>query len=104
MTYIKNGVKYTTNNKPREVLTWHDLTKKEQAEFDYLDTDVGQSCADFVRYRGWVYDLGEFWHSKEPEWDGHNGGSTVWSAVYMRYLRVDGRRDLDYVVMATATW
>ena len=104
MTYIKNGVKYTTNNKPREVLTWHDLTKKEQAEFDYLDTEDKQAGSSFARYRGWVYDLGEFFSSEEPGWDGHNGGGTVWSAVYMRYLRVGDDLDCERVVMATATW
>jgi hypothetical protein len=27
------------NNKPRHVLHWFELSLKEQAEFDYLDTD-----------------------------------------------------------------
>jgi hypothetical protein len=49
-----------TNNVPRDVLCWWDLTKKEQAEFDYLDSEGRQNEAQFFRYKKWVYDLGEF--------------------------------------------
>ncbi len=45
-----------TNNKPRPVLSRFDLTAKESAEFDYLADDEGS----FFRYKGQVYDLGEF--------------------------------------------
>jgi hypothetical protein len=49
-----------TNNVPRDVLCWWDLTKKEQAEFDYLDSEGRQNEAQFFRYKKWDYDLGEF--------------------------------------------
>jgi len=65
-----------TNNCPRDVLYWQDLTTKEQAEFDYLDTEDRQAEAQFVRYRGWVYDL------HDTEYRGHEGmprGLEGWS-------------------------
>jgi len=56
-----SDLKIICNNKPRHVLTWYDLTPREQSEFvGYLDDEDKQSSADFARYRGWVYDLGEF--------------------------------------------
>jgi hypothetical protein len=45
-----------TNHKPRPVLQRYELTEKESAEFDYLAPDEGS----FFRYKGQVYDLGEF--------------------------------------------
>lgn len=49
-------MKIVTNNKPRENLTWRQLTKKEQQEFDYFDpSNIGR----FFRYKGNVYDIGE---------------------------------------------
>jgi hypothetical protein len=89
----------TTNGRPRLLLDWDQLTKKEQAQFDYLDEDqrIGR---DFVRYRGWVYDLGQFllFRVRVFGWDAHNGGDSFFSAVYVRFV------DDDHVVMATATW
>ena len=49
-------MKIVTNNQPRDILTWYELTPAEQKEFDYLDEGEGS----FFRYRGCVYDLGEF--------------------------------------------
>lgn len=42
------------------LLDWSDLTAKERAEFDFLDTDTKQSDASFARYKGEVYHLNEF--------------------------------------------
>lgn len=47
-----------TNNHERSILSWHDLAKEEQSEFDYMDDDC-KECASFFRYMGNVYDLGE---------------------------------------------
>jgi hypothetical protein len=30
-------MKIVTNNQPRDILTWYDLTSEEQKEFDYLE-------------------------------------------------------------------
>ena len=49
-------MKIVTNNQPRDILTWYDLTPAEQKEFDYLEEGEGS----FFRYKNQVYDLGEF--------------------------------------------
>ena len=38
------------------ILSSFELTKKELKEFDYIE-DL--ECASFVRYKRWVYDLGD---------------------------------------------
>jgi hypothetical protein len=48
-----------TNNQARAVLRSYDLTEKERAEFDYLDEEQIE-WASFFRYKGQVYDLGDF--------------------------------------------
>ena len=62
-----------SNRQARDVLYWHDLTAKEQAQFDYLDTEQAQEDATFFRYKGATYNLGEFMRTNSPElkaWDG----------------------------------
>jgi hypothetical protein len=52
-----------TNHVPRFVIESHELTKDEQSEFDYLDwpaIERGEDSRQFFRYRGQLYDLGEF--------------------------------------------
>jgi hypothetical protein len=52
-----------TNNVPRDVVEAYELTAEERAEFDYLDwaaIDEGRDSASFVRFKGELYDLGEF--------------------------------------------
>lgn len=69
-------MKITTDNKPRPILHWWDLTPKEQAEFDYLMPQE-QEDHEFVRYRDWVYDLcdlewirpNEVPHPQRPGWE-----------------------------------
>ena len=51
------SVTIKTNNKPRSIIYGYELTTKEKQEFDYLD-DI--ESASFVRYKGQVYNLGEF--------------------------------------------
>lgn len=47
-----------TNNQYRPLLVWDDLTRKEQANFDWVaPEDWGY---EFFRYRGRVYSLSEF--------------------------------------------
>ena len=89
-----------TNNAPRHTLDWRDLTPKEQAEFDYLDSDDREYCAIFVRYRGWVYDLGEFMrvdsNTALAGWHGYSSDS-FFSGVLIRYVDSDA----DSVIMGT---
>ena len=46
-----------TNNTPRLILNWDELTVSEQSEFDYIDPNDGGS---FFRYKGFCYGLHEF--------------------------------------------
>ena len=75
-----------TNNVPRDVLLGDELTAKELEEFGYLDADeIGGHS--FFRYRGEVYDLGEFMvapSSPISDWDGYLGDS-AFSGVVFRY-------------------
>lgn len=52
-------MKIRTNNKPRDIIQAYELTEKELLEFDYLEGE-NLDCASFFRYKGSVYDLGEF--------------------------------------------
>lgn len=49
-----------TNNQPRPLVYWYELTDAERAELDYLDTESAQDDFRGFRYKGQVYDLGEF--------------------------------------------
>ena len=84
-----------TNNVPRDVLSWYELTDAERAEFDYLDSDTAQSDASFFRYRGNIYDLGEFMISPLKGWDGYHSDS-YFSGILVRYVE-----DCERVIVAT---
>jgi hypothetical protein len=100
-------MKIITNSIPRNVLCWHDLSAKERYEFDYLDTDERRDGASFVRYRNWVYDLGEFMriappvapHAQRDGWERFDGyhSESYFSAVLVRYVD-----NFERVVMALA--
>ena len=52
-----------TNNVPRDFVDAWELSSKERAEFDYIDWQAiedGRDSATFFRYKGVLYDLGEF--------------------------------------------
>ena len=46
----------TTNNRPRPLLDWADLTPAERESLDWADPE----SASFFRYQGCAYALGEF--------------------------------------------
>jgi len=102
LTIITNGV-------PRDVLGAHELTPAEREDFDYMDWQAiedGRDSASFVRYKGIVYDLGEFMRWEGPEdsplavWDGFQS-DTFFSGVLVRYVREDdGSLYGESVVMA----
>ena len=84
-------MKIKTNNKPRDILTWYDLTPEEQKEFDYFEEGEGS----FFRYKSWVYDLGEFMriganNAPHPQregwekWHGYASGS-YFAGILVRY-------------------
>ena len=78
-------MKIKTNNQPRGILTWYDLTPAEQKEFDYLEEGEGS----FFRYKDWVYDLGEAMRIEGvSDWQGCYS-ETAFSGVLIK-LRSDG--------------
>jgi hypothetical protein len=52
-----SSITIRTNNVPRSVIYGYELTEKERAEFDYLE-DIDN--AQFFRFKGSAYDIGEF--------------------------------------------
>lgn len=52
------SIEITTNNIPRSILLWYDLTDGEREWYDFLETDEEQQDAQFFRYKGDVYFLG----------------------------------------------
>ncbi len=89
-----------TNNHEREVITWFDLSDKEKEEFDYIE-NPDENFRGF-RYRGCVYDLGEFLITEGlPElkdWDGYMS-ELASAGTIVRYCREPGDIDFsDWVV------
>jgi len=89
-------MKITTNNVPRDVLNAWDLTDKELKEFDYLDKfgNTGKASHTFFRYKGEVYDLGDFmiWESlpnpftqDDNKWEAYMS-DTFFSGIVIRYV------------------
>lgn len=77
-----------TNNSPRPVLFWDDLTPEEQKEFDYVGNDP--YMYSFFRYKGHVYDLGEFMRIPDgiqyadwKDWHGYQS-DTFFSGVLVK--------------------
>tara|TARA_B100000945_G_scaffold310073_1_gene301600 strand:- start:188 stop:478 length:291 start_codon:yes stop_codon:yes gene_type:complete len=82
-------MKIKNNNHFRPVLYWHDLTEAEQRE--NASAYDGVKDSSFFRYRGQVYDLGEFLsargngaHELVNDWDGYHNDS-YFSAVLVKY-------------------
>ena len=77
-------MKIVTNNQPRDILSWYDLTLSERKEFDYLEEGEGS----FFRYKNKVYYLVEFArvdHTAIPDkWHGYASDS-YFSGVLVRY-------------------
>lgn len=88
----------TTDNVPRPVIDGWELTADERQEFDHLDWPAiwrGEDSAEFFRYKGQLYDLGEFTTdygitrgSGLPDslkgWDGYRSDS-FFSALVIRW-------------------
>lgn len=98
------SIEIRTNNVPRELTCFADLTVKEQEEFDYIK---GDEVFDYrlVRYKGQVYDVNEFealGRSNTAQlledmkgWDGYQSDS-YFSGVVVKYAG-----DHESVVMGT---
>lgn len=72
-----------TNNVPRDTIYGCELTEKEREEFDYLDwtkADEGSGFhAEFFRYKGQLYDIGEA--TRLPEGEAYEFG---WQGYYQQ--------------------
>lgn len=81
------NLKIITDHKYRNTLYGYELTEKEKREFDYLEPEELET-RDFIRYRGWVYDLGEFMQTPKDsplsEWDGYSSDS-FFSGIVIKY-------------------
>lgn len=76
-----------SNGHARDLLNWGDLSEKERAEFDYLETDDEQWSAEFFRYRGSLYctDMFTRVHDQFVEpWEGYHA-DTYFSGVLIYY-------------------
>lgn len=88
-------MKIKTNNKPRALLSWFELTKTEQTIFDHLDQDNDER---FFRYKGWVYSLSDFMPDGTPAgWDGSMGQS-YFDAVLVKIV------DDETVIVGHTFW
>lgn len=92
-------VRIVTNNVPRDLLMWEELTEEERKEFDWIKNpeDTG---LDFFRYRDWTYSTQDFMRISEHapftgKWDGYSSDS-FFSGVLIRYVQ-----DNERVVVAT---
>lgn len=92
-----------TNNVPRYTIDAYQLTEKERQEFDYIDwqaIDEGSNSATFFRYKGMLYDLGEFMRVENNEslkgWDGYSSDS-AFSGVMIKWAD----SDCESVIVAT---
>jgi hypothetical protein len=78
----------TCNYAPRAILHWHELTAREQAEFDWIE-DPADSCYSFFRYRGEIYCLADFMRPPidlaEKRWHGIHTDS-YFSAILIRLV------------------
>jgi len=86
---LENYMKIKTNNHFRPVIYWQDLEASEQSELSGSYDTIEESS--FFRYRGHVYNLGEFLsargngaHELVNDWDGYHNDS-FFSAVLVKY-------------------
>ena len=89
------GVNIITNVHERELISWNDLTEKEQNDHDYLSWDDHDEKL-FARYKGEVYFTGDFilGATIPIQWDGIKQ-DTFFSGILMKFVE----EDTDYVIM-----
>lgn len=91
-----------TNHKPCSTLRWYNLTPREQAEFYYINDETRQDDAEFVRYRGKLYDLhdmkrGDGFSQQFKGWDNCQTDS-FFSGILVKFV-FDGEEYTDQVIM-----
>ena len=102
-------IRVITNGHRRGVLYWHDLSEKERMEFDWLEDceTLSTDQAEFFRYKGWVYCLGDIMRIDRyapiefQGWDGYVS-ETFFSGILVRYPQEEwGDIDTEHVVVAS---
>lgn len=85
-------LKIITNNVPRDLIEYHELTPEEQTQFDYIDPTT-EYYYFFFRYKGELYDVGDcevadFAYANHPfkDWSGYFS-ETFFSGVLFRFER-----------------
>ena len=90
-----SNIQVITNHQLRPLIWGMDLTEQERSEFDYLEQDE-LMVHEFIRYKGNVYDIGEF--DRAPESLAHffDGvlSDSYFSGVLVKYV------DDESVIMA----
>lgn len=100
---MNDKITVLTNHHERPVLNWLELSDKERAEFDYLNTEQEREEAEFVRYKGEVYDLHDGFEPPPQalnSWSGYRPDS-YFSGLVLRYPKDDGEIVFEYVVVGT---
>lgn len=99
-------VNIITNGHERPIIEAHELTPKEREEFDYIKWDAidrGEDRETFFRYKGKLYDTGEFMYIDPERYPAHWGikgwegikNESFFSGMLIRYSE-----DFDYVIVA----
>lgn len=71
-----------TNNIPRDILYWCELTDKQKSDLCHYD---GIEDSSFFVYRNHTYDMSDFMYGGPAGWDGYHTDS-FFSAVLVRYV------------------
>jgi hypothetical protein len=98
-------MKIRTNNHPRDLISWQDLTAKEKKELDWI-VNPQETGYDFFRYRGYIYALANFIRIEKladdsplKGWEGQESES-YFSGTLVKYARDDaGRLDSERVIV-----
>jgi hypothetical protein len=80
-------MKITTNNQPRELFSFLDLSEAEQNDFDYIHADDQASPLFFVAY-GMTHCLLDFELAQTKGWDGVS--HMTYSSGFLIRLTDDG--------------
>jgi hypothetical protein len=115
-------MKIRTNHQPRPILHPWDLSLGELGEFDYhlegkppTEENWTDSGAQFFRYRGQLYDLGEFvrivpqgGHGGGFAHHDHSGSLAGWDGIatdsYFSATLIKIGEDCETVTVGYATW
>lgn len=98
---------FKSDNRPRDLVMWHDVPEDERHWFDYVTSDEDRGTFRFFCFRGSWYDANEFEVAparfKRLGFDGIQT-SSYFDAVILRYFDRDGYAYDDQVVVGYVFW